>query len=107
LFAAVPCLREALLEVVRELLAALRETEGYARAGEARHGGARMSRKTSLDGEWLKLAQAAGSVGALADALGVAPSSIYRWGMGRPISKLARTAVQRYARRRRLADPTA
>jgi hypothetical protein len=66
-----------------------------------------MSRKTSLEGAWLQLAESAGGVGKLAEALGVSQSSIYRWGMGQPLKTLARTAVQRYAKRRRLADPTA
>ena len=65
-----------------------------------------MSRKTSLEGAWLALVHAAGSLGALAEALGVAPSSIYRWGMGQPISSLAQAAVRRYAKRRGLDDPT-
>jgi DNA-binding transcriptional regulator YdaS (Cro superfamily) len=66
-----------------------------------------VSRKTSLEGRWLALAEKAGGVHALASALGVAPSSLYRWGLGRPISALARVAVQRYAKRRRMPDPTA
>jgi DNA-binding transcriptional regulator YdaS (Cro superfamily) len=66
-----------------------------------------MNRRTSLEGRWLKLADKAGGVKRLAEALGVSPSTVYRWGTGRTTRGLWIRAVRAYAKELRVPDPTA
>jgi DNA-binding transcriptional regulator YdaS (Cro superfamily) len=64
-----------------------------------------MSRLSSLPGPWLALAEAYGGVAPLAKALGVSPSTVWRWGQGRPISGTGVRAVEAAARRKHVPAP--
>lgn len=59
-----------------------------------------MSRKTTLTGAWLRLIEAAGGVGKLAELIKVPPRYITRWGNGANVPTLAhRQALQSVSRR--------
>lgn len=64
-----------------------------------------MSRRTTLPAPWLPLVAAAGGVGALAEALGVAPATLRSWGAGTVPGRHTRAAVSAWARRRGLEGP--
>ena len=65
-----------------------------------------MSRATVLAGPWRTLAEACGGVAALARELGVAPSTVHRWGTDRVvIGRPSRLMVAALARRKRVESP--
>ena len=65
-----------------------------------------MSRPTVLAGPWRALAEACGGVAALARELGVASSTIHRWGTGRVvIGRPSRLMVAALARKKHVPCP--
>lgn len=70
------------------------------------HGAVLSGRPTALTGPWLAMAEHAGGVSELAEALGVTRGALYRWAVGtRTPHATIRGLVTMWARRRGLADP--
>ena len=66
----------------------------------------RVGRKPTLEGAWLTLCNHAGGIKELAEAIGVAPSTLWRWNNGEAeISPRVARDVRAYAKRHGLACP--
>lgn len=64
-------------------------------------------RASTLPPEWARLADAAGGVGELAEAIGVSPQAVWKWGKGGNISRLGMAAVRAFCVKKRVPLPWA
>lgn len=62
-------------------------------------------RPTTMPEAWARLADAAGGVAPLAEALGVTTMTLWRWSKGGKMSRTARMVLETFCKRRRLPIP--